>query len=60
MPRIRAEIVSRGTELAKGLMGRKHLPKDAGMLFDFGTDQPLQFWMRNTYLPLQIAFIKSD
>ena len=40
-------------------MGRKHLPRNAGMLFDFGSDQPLSFWMKNTYLPLQIAFIDS-
>ena len=45
--------------MAIGLMGRKHLPENSGMLFDFGIDQPLSFWMKNTYIPLQIAFINS-
>lgn len=59
MPTIRAEIVRNHKDLATGLMERKHLPKNAGMLFDFGADQELSFWMKNTYLPLQIAFINS-
>jgi uncharacterized protein len=59
MPTIRAEIVRNHKDLATGLMERKHLPKNAGMLFDFGSDQELSFWMKNTYLPLQIAFINS-
>jgi len=59
MPRLKAEVVTSHRDMATGLMGRKHLPKDAGMLFDFGSDQPLSFWMKNTYLPLQIAFIDS-
>ena len=59
MPTIRAEIVTSHSDMATGLMGRKHLPRNAGMLFDFGSDQPLSFWMRNTYIPLQIAFIDS-
>lgn len=59
MPKLKAEVVKSHQEMATGLMGRKHLPKDAGMLFDFGADQPLSFWMKNTYLPLQIAFIDS-
>ena len=59
MPLVRAEIVRNHRDMAVGLMGRKHLPKNAGMLFDFGSDQPLAFWMKNTYIPLQIAFIDS-
>lgn len=59
MTKIRAEIVRNHRDLATGLMERKHLPKNAGMLFDFGMDQELSFWMKNTYLPLQIAFINS-
>lgn len=60
MTKIRAEIVRNHRDLATGLMERKHLPKNAGMLFDFGMDQELSFWMKNTYLPLQIAFINSE
>jgi uncharacterized membrane protein (UPF0127 family) len=60
MSKLKAEIVKEHKDLATGLMGRKHLPKNAGMLFDFGSDQPLAFWMKNTYIPLQIAFISSS
>ena len=60
MPLVRAEIVKSHQDMAVGLMGRKHLPKNAGMLFDFGSDRPLSFWMKNTYIPLQIAFISAD
>lgn len=56
---IRAEIVKSHEDMATGLMGRKHLPRNAGMLFDFGSEQPLSFWMKNTHIPLQIAFISS-
>ena len=38
-------------------MGRKNLPADSGMLFDFGQSRRLSFWMANTHIPLQIAFI---
>lgn len=60
MPLVRAEIVRDHKDLAVGLMGRKYLPRNTGMLFDFGSDQPLAFWMKNTYIPLQIAFISAD
>jgi uncharacterized membrane protein (UPF0127 family) len=44
----------------KGLMGRKKMGKNQGMLFDFPYSRRLSFWMRNTYLPLDIAFINED
>lgn len=43
-----------------GLMWRKKLPTNHGMLFDFKRPQKLSFWMANTYLPLDIAFIDDD
>jgi len=43
-----------------GLMFRRSLPADYGMLFVFDERQPLMFWMKNTYVPLDIVFIKSD
>ncbi len=36
------------------------LPDDRGMIFVFPGDQPLSFWMRNTLIPLDIAYIRSD
>jgi len=44
----------------RGLMGRKSMPYSAGMLFVYPEEQRLKFWMRNTYIPLSIAFIDSD
>jgi uncharacterized membrane protein (UPF0127 family) len=41
-------------------MGRTALPEDRGMLFVFGREQVLSFWMRNTHIPLSIAYIDSE
>ena len=60
MPVIRAEVAKRHDELAAGLMGRKRLSENSGMLFIFGSKKPLSFWMASTYIPLQIAFIRED
>jgi uncharacterized membrane protein (UPF0127 family) len=54
------ELASNELERERGLMFRKELPEGYGMLFDFHTDQTANFWMRNTYIPLDIIFIKSD
>src|SRR5262249_33656513 len=45
---------------AKGLMFRRELPEGQGMLFDFGHEQPTSFWMKNTYIPLDMIFIRGD
>ncbi|PZO83033.1 MAG: DUF192 domain-containing protein [Micavibrio aeruginosavorus] len=47
-------------EQAKGLMFRTHMDDDAGMLFVFKDVEERGFWMRNTLIPLDIIFIKSD
>lgn len=44
----------------RGLMFRRSLAPDAGMLFDFFTPQPVEFWMVNTYIPLDMVFIAAD
>lgn len=54
------EIASDPETQARGLMYRRELPEDQGMLFVFEYSQPLSFWMRNTLLPLDIAFLSSD
>jgi len=51
------ELASNDAERERGLMFRKTLPEGHGMLFDFQTDQPVSFWMHNTYLPLDMIFI---
>ena len=57
---IKAEIARTQEERAQGLMYRKRLPDGEGMLFIFERDQVLSFWMKNTLIPLSIAFIASD
>src|SRR5262249_6972934 len=47
-------------EQAKGLMFRRQLPDKQGMLFDFHREQPTSFWMKNTYIPLDMIFIRAD
>ena len=54
------ELATNEAERALGLMFRKSLPEGHGMLFDFKTDQPVQFWMHNTYISLDMVFIRGD
>lgn len=54
------EVVDTEAGREKGLMYRKSLAPDAGMLFDFLTPQPVEFWMENTLIPLDMVFIASD
>jgi uncharacterized membrane protein (UPF0127 family) len=57
---VRVEIADTDAERQRGLMGRTALPEDQGMLFVFGGEQELSFWMRNTLIPLSIAFMDSE
>ncbi len=51
------EVARTAAERSQGLMYRKELPRDHGMLFDFGREQPVSFWMKNTPLSLDLLFI---
>jgi hypothetical protein len=53
------EVVTTQEERAVGLMNRFSLQPDHGMLFVFDRPQPLAFWMKNTYVPLSIAFLDA-
>jgi uncharacterized protein len=54
------ELASTDAERSRGLMFRKSLPVGHGMLFDFHHDQPVAFWMHNTYISLDMIFIRGD
>jgi uncharacterized protein len=54
------EIAATPEQMAQGLMYRKSLAPDAGMLFDYGSPQPASFWMKNTLIPLDMIFIAPD
>jgi uncharacterized membrane protein (UPF0127 family) len=53
------EIADSRPEQTRGLMGRRKLGADDGMLFRFTAPQRIGFWMKNTLIPLSIAYMKS-
>jgi uncharacterized membrane protein (UPF0127 family) len=54
------EIATTEQERATGLMYRKELAEGRGMLFDFSPEQQVSMWMKNTFIPLDMIFIRSD
>lgn len=56
---LKIELACTDQAQQQGLMFREHLPADQGMLFVFEQAQILKFWMRNTTLPLSIAYIDT-
>jgi uncharacterized protein len=54
------EIADTDALRERGLMFRQRLPEDRGMLFDFGAPRPVSMWMKNTYISLDMLFIRAD
>ena len=54
------EVAGTAEEQAQGLMFRKELGPDKGMIFPFAESRMANFWMKNTIIPLDIIFIRSD
>ena len=57
---IRAEVATSDEERARGLMFRQRLGQNEGMVFRFPEARQVCMWMKNTPLPLSVAFIGSD
>jgi hypothetical protein len=58
--RLRVEVAGTPEQRARGLMNRRKLADDQGMLFVFDKEETVSFWMKNTRIPLSIAFIAAD
>lgn len=58
--RLTVEIARSPQERQRGLMFRETLAADAGMLFDFGGESTSGFWMKDTLVPLSIAFVSPE
>lgn len=54
------EIAQTDSERALGLMHRRSLSQGYGMLFIFENERPLNFWMKNTFIPLSIGFFDKN
>jgi len=56
----RVELADEPHERSRGLMFRKSLPEDGGMLFDNGEVKMMAMWMKNTFIPLDMIFISNE
>ena len=54
------EVATTPAQLEQGLMFRRSLAPDAGMLFDFAAPTPAMMWMKNTLIPLDMLFVAAD
>ena len=58
--KLNVEVAATEQARQKGLMYRMSLPENDGMLFIFEKDKRLSFWMKNTYIPLDIAYLSKN
>lgn len=54
------EVMRTPEQRARGLMHRNYMPADRGMLFDFQRVEPVAMWMQNTFISLDMLFIRAD
>jgi uncharacterized membrane protein (UPF0127 family) len=59
-PRLTLELATTPEQHERGLMFRQSMPYDHGMLFIFDRQSNAAFWMRNTFIPLSVAYIEHD
>lgn len=57
---VNVEIAATSKDRETGLMHRESLAPDGGMLFMYNDERPRSFWMKNTLIPLDIAFVRRD
>jgi hypothetical protein len=58
--KFQVEVARTMKDREHGLMNRRSMPRDQGMLFDFHVEQPVSMWMKNTYIPLDMVFVAKD
>jgi hypothetical protein len=58
--RLRVQVAATEPQRERGLMGVRKLEPHAGMLFIFDSDAPVEFWMKDTLIPLDMVFIGSN
>ena len=58
--RFSVEVMRTDEQRARGLMHRRFMPEDRGMLFDFKREEPVAMWMKSTYLSLDMVFIDKS
>ena len=57
---LQVEVARNDADRAQGLMYRRTMAADRGMLFDFARVEPVSMWMQNTYISLDMLFIRPD